>query len=146
MMCDQYYDGTIFYGDDQRPYWTWFKNNYSSSRVKSHWIHLLIDGIQNDFNMLFDHANGLRINMLWLFAGDANNGWPGIEETLTLANYNTYLAQFCNTAFNKGFLRKFEIKVIRYYRCQARDCNDCYETNTWEMYNKTYGEGREVYP
>ncbi len=152
MMCDQYYDGTLFYGDDQRPYWTWFKNNYGSSRVKSHWIHILIDGIQEDFTMLFNHANNLGIGELWLYAGDANPKWwevGAISATLTASNYESYLADYCLVAFNKGWLRKF-IKRYKYmYHCPEYHGDPCWCSNNetgWELEWIQYLGIYEVYP
>ena len=152
MMCDQYYDGTIFYGHDQRAYWDWFKNNYGP-KVYTHFIHILIDGIQGDFNMLFDKANSLGLNTLWLYAGDAENcNWyelGGICETLNQSNYKTYLNQFCNTAFNKGWLRCF-VKTYKYmYHCPDYYNNPCYcsQNDTgWELAWIQYMETYEIFP
>ncbi len=52
LMCDQYYDGSIWYGNDQRPYWNKFNDCYGC-RVLSHWLSLDIDGSQGDFQRLF---------------------------------------------------------------------------------------------
>lgn len=140
MMCDQYYDGTIFYGHDQGSYWDWFKDNYGSAKANSNWIHILVDGIQGDFNMLFDKANSVGLNSLWLFAGDANNcNWyeiNGICENLTQSNYNKYLPQFCNSAFQKGWLRKFVKKYKYMYHCPEYYGDPCYcnETDSgWQL-------------
>ena len=114
MMCDQYHDGSIFCGNDQRDYWTTYKNYYSSGRVKSHWISLYIDGDDGDFDQLIGHANNLGINTLWLYAGNKGTGACDDGEILTESIYKRYLDDFCAYAFNSGWLRKF-VREYRYY-------------------------------
>ena len=126
IMCDQYHDGTIFCGNDQRDYWTDFKNTYGGARVSSHWIHLYIDGDENDFNQLFGHANNLNINSLWLFAGNKGDDWCDDGENLTESIFNQYIYDFCNEAFENGWLRKFEHLYRYYWKCPDEYGDPCY--------------------
>jgi|GEM_PF-1360083 len=125
MMCDQYYDQSIWCGDDQRTHWTLFKNYYTSARVKSHFIHLLIDEQQGDFNMLFGHANNLGINELWIYAGDAGDDGFGDGEILTEPYYDLYLYELGSAAWDNGWLRAIQRKYIYEYRCSYYDPCDC---------------------
>lgn len=132
IMCDQYYDGTIFYGADQRQFWTDYKNIYTHPRVPAHWISEEIDGSQGDFSRLFGHANNLGINSLWLYMFNSTGN---------------YFNQFCSSAWYNGWLRKFEqYFCIEWHcdygcECDRDDPNDWYVYRIWPL-----GSFREVFP
>ena len=69
IMCDQYYDGTIWYGHDQRQFWIDFKNFYSIIKNTANWISLDIDHDGGDYPALFAEADNLGINNLWVYGG-----------------------------------------------------------------------------
>lgn len=133
IMCDQYYDGTIWYGHDQRQFWTDYKNFYTPPRVPAHWISGLTDGAQGDFPMLFGHANNLGVNSLWLFMLTSNDPYV--------------IDQFCFSGWNNGWLRKFEqyycIEWHCDYGCECDPSNpgDWYVYKVWPL-----GNTREVFP
>jgi len=147
MICDQYYDQSIWCGDDQRTHWTLFKNYYGSSRVKSHWMHLLIDGMQGDFYELFGHANNLGINKLWIYAGDAEGYCDDI--ILTYPYYELYLSNLGTAAWSNGWLRAIQRKYVYEYRCSYPNPCDC-DINLpdgWYLYKVwPFNEYREYLP
>lgn len=106
IMCDQYYDGSVFCGHDQRSWWTNFSTWYPG-RSDAHWVHLLVDGIQDDFDILFDQANNLDVKSLWLYTGDAESSWIFcIDKKLDKNNYYEYLDKFAEAAWRNGWLKK----------------------------------------
>ena len=136
MMCDQYYDGTIWYGNDQRDYWGWFRNYYGGDRVKSHWISLDIDGGQGDFYRLFEEAKNLNLSTIWLFVGNSNN-------------FNNYIIDYRQAAFENGYLRKYMKKYRYWYKCPEYFGDPCYCSKNdggWVLDHISYMGVFEVYP
>lgn len=126
IICDQYYDQTVWCGNDQTAHWTAYKNYYGASKVKSFWIHLLIDGQQNDFSMLFDKATTLGISNLWLYIGNAGDDWCGDSEQINNTKYYNYLKGFCTEAWHRGWLRYYVRKYYYYYSCyEPNPCSNC---------------------
>lgn len=123
MMCDQYYDGTVFYGPDQVPHWNAFKNSYGQSRVFTHWISGDIDGgEQNQFGYLLDAATNLGINNLWLFMGGSGN--------------SSFIDWFCDVAHQKYWMNKYERRYCIEYRCSYSNPCECDPTlpDGWYIY------------
>ncbi len=121
IMCDWYDNGINTW--DQRNVWDGFRY-VLGSRNPSNWIHSRRD--DGEFDQLLGKANNLGINSLWLLIGNDGN--------------TNNVDDFCYDAYQRGFLKRYYQKVIRYYRCIEHDCVTCSEGGTWILYNTIYGE------
>ncbi|MCB0748458.1 MAG: hypothetical protein KDC90_13430, partial [Ignavibacteriae bacterium] len=128
IMCTKYSDG-IWMGlcayiwdtnNDQRPLWSSFKDRYSNKN-KFNWISAKKDYPNNEFQNLLGKALNQNMNEVWLFHDDSYN--------------DAELASFCQSAFYKGFLKRYGLKVTKYYRCIEGNCAICSEGGTWTLYN-----------
>lgn len=121
MMCDKYYG-------DQRYMWNEFNTDYGSSRIYGHYIHSKRD--YGDFYELLTHANSLSVTNLNYFIG--SDGWTD----------KTY--EFCNSAWQREFLRRYSQEVTEWYKCTDYACETCQsEEGNWVLDHVTYGEIRE---
>jgi hypothetical protein len=135
IICDQYYDGTIFCGSDQRNFWSDFKDFYKDA-ADAFWIHLLVDGLQDSFDNLFKHADKLGVNKLWVYAGDASNSWFLCDnKILTKQDYDFYLSVFAEAAWKNNWLIKTERKYI-YEFIHSTEKEAEASGNHWILINK----------
>ena len=122
-MCDKYHDA-FMNPIDQRSYWTNFKTYYSNKNV-ANWIHLKEDSYSygdGQFELLLEHANSKGIKNIWVYAAFSGN--------------SDLVEQFCDSAWKKGWLRKFVNKYKYMYHCPEYYGNPCYcsENDTgWEL-------------
>lgn len=112
IICDQYYDGTVFYGPDQVPFGEEYQEFYGQTKIFTHWISARIDyGEQLQYDYLIDAAENLGINSLWLYAGDSPS--------------SSYIDRFCDAAHDNFWMDKYEKKYCLEYRCYFQDPCDC---------------------
>ncbi len=143
MMCDQYYDGGPFCSNDQRYYWAWFSSYYGYNRTPTNWIHLYIDGEDNDFYRLFWKANDFKRSTLWLYAGNKGDKYCDNGEVLTQSLFNHYLPVFCDAAFKNGWLRKFVKRYSYWYKCPDEFGDPCWcrDNNAGWVLDSIFYEG-----
>jgi hypothetical protein len=111
--CDKYWDSGDIYGKDPREHWEYLKNgakesfNFSWINTndinKPHWIELLD----------WASTNGLKI---FVYMGN------GIEF------YN--MTDFCHAAFQAGWLREYDQKILSTYKCIAPEGTNDVPTGT----------------
>lgn len=122
------------YEGDQRSMWSTFRNHYGTLNP-ANWIHTNTD--LYEFSQLIGHANNLGINSLWFFIAD-DGGHP--------AN----VPSFCYSAWQNGWLRKFEQYFRIEWRCTLQDPCDCDPSDPdagWYIYQIwPTGAYREVFP
>jgi hypothetical protein len=118
IMCDKY-DLIPGIPWDQRNLWQGFRD-YVGYRNPSNWIHTVRDGA-DEFNQLIGKANNLGLNSLWLFIGSDGN--------------SNNVDDFCDDAWQQGWLYKIERKYIYVYHCYAKEYGDCESSGNWVLYD-----------
>lgn len=136
IICDDYYGN---YFGSVSDYWQKFRSYYGSGKNITEWMHLtrnsVPSGTGNSFSDLFDKADYLGINSLWLYAN-------GISTESRIFN-------FCKSSFYSEWLRAFARDVEIIYRCSYPDPCDCDpdEPDGWYVDEINYVSGLyEIYP
>ena len=127
IMCDQYNPPS-----DQQYDWLHYAQSdwFGSTRANVHgnWADCLYDydGNGYTYNNLFQDANALGINQVWLFA---DYSWDP-----------TYaVASFSNSAWQGGWLLQLERQVTVFYSCSG-NCTVCdWPAGSWSPYAYVYG-------
>lgn len=97
---------------DQRPDWSDMKN-LLGSKFTSTWINGI--GDNNEFNLLFGHANNLGLKEIWTFVDDPDP-WTELRNASLAAWYS-------------GYLRRWDRLYRITMRCDSPDPCDCDPTD-----------------
>ncbi|GBD92249.1 hypothetical protein BMS3Abin04_02984 [bacterium BMS3Abin04] len=132
IMCDKYHDG---WGNptDQRPMWDDFHSAYGNKNI-ANWISLDEDHDDHQYRELLVKANSLGINNFWVYGSGSGN--------------INYIEEFCNVAFNHGWLRNFSKKYRYWYHCPNYFGDPCWcqeNQSGWELDHIQYLGITEVY-
>ncbi len=111
IMCDQY-DG------NQTSDWRKFLESYGTQKIFGHFIHSKNDSSQ--YSTLLDQKN-FPFNVKRIFYFHGASGAP----------YKT--ADFCRIAWQKGWLKKYERKVLYYLKCIDENRNCINPQAKWEV-------------
>ncbi len=101
LMCD-------LYTGDQTSDWKSFYDTYGAENIYGHFIHSKIDS--NEYVKLLDTTN-FRSDIKRIFYFHGSNGAPGKTQ------------EFCETAWRKGWMKKFEREFIYYLKCTDKKNN-----------------------
>jgi hypothetical protein len=128
IMCDQY-DGN---GCGTAPdFWDEYKSYYGYGRNLTDWETLEPGHVNYWTSYLNFMSNTYRVNA-WLYANDG-----GVTESI--------LNDFCNTAWQTGWLLRLERFVTVFYKCTG-DCTVCnWPAGTWTSYAWNYGASQWVH-
>ncbi len=107
--------------EDQRDSWTSMKLHYPDFTMT--WINTK-EG--DEFNDLFQKANELQINAVWVYGFTENNGIP-------VPHFNDHFPEISSAAYQHGFLKKYIRKVYDVYRCDCSGgCNSLPPDSCWK--------------